>query len=60
VRDDGRGFTAEDAAVAKPGHFGFTGMKERAAAIGGTLEVTSEPGAGTSVRLNSPSPKEAV
>jgi signal transduction histidine kinase len=27
-----------------PGHYGLTGMRERAAAIGGTLEVTSEPG----------------
>ena len=27
------------------GHYGLTGMRERAAAIGGTLEVTSEPGA---------------
>jgi signal transduction histidine kinase len=26
-------------------------MRERAAAIGGTLEVTSEPGSGTAVRL---------
>jgi signal transduction histidine kinase len=57
VRDDGRGFSAEDDA-AKPGHFGFTGMKERAAAIGGTLEVTSEPGAGTSVRLSAATPKD--
>jgi signal transduction histidine kinase len=29
----------------------MTGMKERAAAIGGRLEVTSELGAGTTVRL---------
>lgn len=49
VRDDGRGFEAE--AKAPAGHFGLTGMSERAAAIGGTIEVTSEPGAGTVVRL---------
>jgi signal transduction histidine kinase len=59
VRDDGRGFTAGDDSFAKPGHYGFTGMKERAAAIGGTLELTSEPGKGTSVRLATPTPKEA-
>ncbi len=29
----------------------LTGMRERAAAIGGVLEVTSKPGSGTSVRL---------
>jgi signal transduction histidine kinase/streptogramin lyase len=49
VRDDGRGFAAD--LTAQPGHFGLTGMKERAAAIGGTLEITSEQGAGTTVRL---------
>ncbi len=49
VRDDGRGFATDEARA--PGHFGLTGMRERAAAIGGTLEVTSEPGAGTTVRL---------
>ncbi|HEX4284534.1 MAG TPA: two-component regulator propeller domain-containing protein [Terracidiphilus sp.] len=59
VRDDGRGFVAEGDAIAKPGHYGFTGMKERAMAIGGTLETTSEPGAGTSVRLHAPTPREA-
>jgi len=49
VRDDGQGFAADQAPA--PGHFGLTGMRERAAAIGGTLEVTSEPGSGTAVRL---------
>ena len=49
VRDDGRGFGAEQ--EPSPGHYGMTGMKERAAAIGGRLEVTSELGAGTTVRL---------
>jgi nitrate/nitrite-specific signal transduction histidine kinase len=29
-------------------------MRERAAAIGGTLEVASSPGAGTTVRLSAP------
>jgi signal transduction histidine kinase/ligand-binding sensor domain-containing protein len=49
VRDDGRGFAV--AAAPAPGHYGLTGMRERAAAVGGALEVTSEPGAGTTVRL---------
>jgi signal transduction histidine kinase/streptogramin lyase len=56
VRDDGRGFAVgkELESVLErdgSGHFGLTGMKERAAAIGGTLEVNSEPGTGTTVRL---------
>ncbi|MGO9937894.1 MAG: two-component regulator propeller domain-containing protein [Terracidiphilus sp.] len=58
VRDDGRGFTTGEDTAAAPGHYGFTGMRERAAAIGGTLEVTSEPGKGTSVRLHAPAPRE--
>jgi signal transduction histidine kinase len=32
-------------------------MRERAAVIGGTLEVTSEPGGGTTVRLRTPAGK---
>jgi len=56
VRDDGRGLLADPAA--QPGHYGLTGMRERAAAIGGTLEVTSEPGHGVTVRLQAPAPRE--
>ncbi len=50
IRDDGRGFegTPPDGSS---GHFGLTGMRERAAAIGGTLTVESSPGEGTRVRL---------
>jgi ligand-binding sensor domain-containing protein/signal transduction histidine kinase len=59
VRDDGRGFEMIDGFQAAPGHFGLTGMRERADAIGGTLEVTSEPGSGTTVRLQIMTPKEA-
>jgi signal transduction histidine kinase len=49
VRDDGRGFDPGDRAAA--GHFGLTGMRERAAALGGQLEITSGAGMGTTVRL---------
>ena len=63
VRDDGRGFQVnkELEAVLKrdgPGHYGLTGMRERAATIGGKLEMTSEPGVGTTVRLAVPARRE--
>jgi signal transduction histidine kinase/ligand-binding sensor domain-containing protein len=58
VRDDGRGFKAEEEALSPPGHYGLTGMRERAATIGGTLEVTSAPGAGTAVRLRAPAARD--
>jgi signal transduction histidine kinase len=56
ARDDGRGFVAER--ESQPGHYGLTGMRERAAAIGGRLEVSSDPGVGTTVRLQAPAPRE--
>ena len=57
VRDDGKGGARDGAAGLSDGHFGLTGMRERAGAIGGELEVTSEPGTGTSVRLSAPAPE---
>jgi len=57
VRDDGRGFAVESKAN-EPGRFGLTGMRERAASIGGHLEVTSEAGLGTTVRLEAHLPRE--
>jgi signal transduction histidine kinase/ligand-binding sensor domain-containing protein len=56
IRDDGQGFAADKAPG--QGHYGLTGMRERAAAIGGTLEVTSEPGGGTTVRLRAKARRE--
>jgi len=61
VRDDGKGFSPDETRESisggdGPGHYGLTGMQERAAVIGGVLEVTSEPGAGTAVRLRAPAP----
>jgi ligand-binding sensor domain-containing protein/signal transduction histidine kinase len=56
VRDDGQGFAVGDPPT--PGHYGLTGMRERAAAIGGTLEVASDSGGGTTVRLEAPAVRE--
>jgi len=50
VADDGRGFErADDESLARGGHFGLIGMKERAERVGGRLDVTSSVGAGTAV-----------
>jgi len=58
IRDDGRGFDSTiSPADSSSGHYGLTGMRERAASIGGTLEITSKPGAGTTVRLSAPAHK---
>ncbi|MGA2535707.1 MAG: two-component regulator propeller domain-containing protein [Terracidiphilus sp.] len=56
VRDNGQGFAPDESPA--PGHYGLTGMRERAAMIGGTLEVTSEPGGGTTVRLRAPAKRD--
>ena len=60
VRDDGRGFETRNghSPDSPPGHYGLTGMRERAVVIGGTLEVASAPGEGTTVRLRAPAAKE--
>ena len=52
IEDDGRGF--------RPGHtkgLGLIGMQERVAALGGTLEIQSEPGKGTQIEVRVPFPQ---
>jgi signal transduction histidine kinase len=51
VRDDGVGF---DPNGSFPGHLGLRSMRERAATLGGTLEIDSAPGAGTTIRARIP------
>jgi signal transduction histidine kinase len=48
ITDNGRGF---DSAAQRPGHFGLQSMRERAAAVGGVLALTSVEGVGTQVRV---------
>lgn len=60
VMDDGVGF---DVASETPqGHYGLIGMRERALAVGGRLEIQSEPGRGTEIALHVPltSPRPAA
>jgi len=49
VRDNGGGFDARG--PGRSGGFGLTSMRERAADLGGTLEVSSRPGEGTVVEV---------
>jgi PAS domain S-box-containing protein len=48
IEDDGVGFDPQ-APMVEPDHWGLRNMRERAHAIGGTLEVITAPGRGTRV-----------
>jgi signal transduction histidine kinase len=55
IADEGRGFDPPQlsgkAATERSEHIGLRGMRERAALIGGTLRISSQPGRGTRVRV---------
>ena len=55
VRDDGRGIgkSVLDAG-GRAGHFGLTGMRERAEKLGAELQILSRPGIGTEIDLRVP------
>jgi signal transduction histidine kinase len=55
VADDGRGF---DVAATSRGN-GLTGMEDRLDALGGTLQIVSSPGNGTTLRAAVPLPHTA-
>ena len=54
VRDDGKGFEADQPPVSGRGHFGLQFMRERAELIGARFEVRSSPNLGTAVRMTIP------
>lgn len=49
VSDDGLGFSVQHGEAT--GHFGLTGMRERAQLVGGQLNIESRPGRGTTIEL---------
>ncbi len=51
VRDDGIGF---DPVGLYPGHLGLQSMRERAASIGASINITSRPGEGSLVQVQIP------
>ena len=56
VEDDGKGFNADG--VDHTTHFGLLGISERVTALGGTLEIDSNPGAGARLSVCLPLPAE--
>jgi signal transduction histidine kinase len=51
VHDDGRGFEVTNA---HPGHLGLSSMRERAERVGGSFQIESADGKGTSVTVKVP------
>jgi signal transduction histidine kinase len=54
IRDDGRGIDLHVLESGREGHFGLSGMRDRAENIGASLKVWSSPDAGTEVGLSVP------
>jgi signal transduction histidine kinase len=54
VRDDGVGIDSSHVASGRDGHFGLSGMRERAERIGGRFKVSSRTTAGTEVDISVP------
>jgi signal transduction histidine kinase len=55
VRDNGCGIDPQVLATGRKGHWGLTGMRERAARIGGLLKISTNPNAGTEIEISIPS-----
>jgi signal transduction histidine kinase len=52
VQDNGPGFVVIDTQeLLRQGHLGLAGMRERAAILGGVVDVVSTPGSGTTISL---------
>jgi signal transduction histidine kinase/ligand-binding sensor domain-containing protein len=54
VTDDGNGMEPGLAVAGREGHFGLAGMRERAARVGATLNLTTAPGQGTMITVYLP------
>jgi len=54
VRDNGRGINPDVLRSGRDGHWGLSGMRERAERIGAKFKVMSGPAAGTEVELSVP------
>ena len=52
IRDDGEGIPPEILEEGRHGHYGLSGMRERAKQIGGKLDIWSRAGAGTEIDVS--------
>ena len=57
VADDGRGFRAGRPPARREMHIGLETSRERLRAAGGSLDVTSAPGQGTTIEFHIPLPE---
>jgi signal transduction histidine kinase/ligand-binding sensor domain-containing protein len=54
IRDDGEGIPTQILEEGRVGHYGLSGMRERAKQVGGKLDFWSRAGAGTEIDLSIP------
>src|SRR6185437_9859886 len=54
IQDNGHGFDRQNSVGPDEGHFGLLGMSERVKRLDGKLSVSSEPGHGTTIRVQVP------
>jgi len=50
IWDDGKGFDLKN--IIETEGLGFIGMKERVESLGGTIDIKSAPGKGTTIKIN--------
>ncbi|WP_254053664.1 sensor histidine kinase [Singulisphaera sp. GP187] len=60
IQDDGRGFETDGPAAVKLGHFGLIGVRERARKMGAQLELSSELGQGTTIKVTVPRARQLL
>jgi signal transduction histidine kinase len=56
VEDNGRGFELTESwlEMARQGHLGLAGVRERTEALKGTINIHSDPGKGTWIQVDVP------
>jgi two-component system nitrate/nitrite sensor histidine kinase NarX len=56
VEDNGQGFKLEKSQENESGHVGMQIMRERAESLGGSMEISTQPGRGTKITVRAPLP----